>query len=135
MNQTQSRLLILEYQSKGVGNLKTCKCSSTLCLYPRLLFLSTLTPASHACHTAIGLRRIMQGSCQSLDVVVGTPAFMGPELLTSNAFNGRLADVWALGATIYMLLCGHPPFVASQLMELYDKVEHHGMNERTHTHF
>ncbi len=70
----------------------------------------------------LGLNRIMQGSCQSLDVVVGTPAFMGPELHTSNAFNGQLADVWALGATVYMLLCGHPPFVASQLIELYEKV-------------
>ncbi len=83
---------------------------------------------------ALGLNRIMQGSCQSLDVVVGTPAFMGPELHTSNAFNGQLADAWALGATIYMLLCGHPPFVASQLMELYEKVQH-PCSKRAHTHF
>ena len=35
----------------------------------------------------------------------------------------QLADVWALGATIFMLKYGHPPFVAGNLLTLYNKIQ------------
>jgi serine/threonine protein kinase len=47
---------------------------------------------------------------------------MSPELCAGIAYNGQLADVWALGATMYMIRCGRPPFVSMQIVELYDKV-------------
>lgn len=45
----------------------------------------------------------------------GTPTFMSPELCSGGEYSGHLADVWALGATMYMIRCGKPPFVANQV--------------------
>lgn len=46
---------------------------------------------------------------------VGTPTFMSPELCSGDSYSGQLADVWALGATMYMIRCGKPPFMAAQV--------------------
>lgn len=53
----------------------------------------------------------------------GTPAFMSPELCGGQAYDGQLADVWAIGATMYMLKFGSPPFTASNVMSLYYKIQ------------
>lgn len=63
------------------------------------------------------------GSAQKLVDAGGTPAFMAPELCSSSeAFSGQLADIWAIGATMFMLRFGHPPFVASNVLALYNKI-------------
>ena len=36
----------------------------------------------------------------------GTPAFMAPEMCTGDPYHARLADVWALGACLYMFIYG-----------------------------
>ena len=51
-------------------------------------------------------------------MVLGTPAFLAPELVPGHGpFDGR-ADLYALGCVAYWLLTGRPPFEADDVMSL-----------------
>ena len=45
---------------------------------------------------------------------VGTPAYMAPEAFHGGALTER-ADIYSIGATLYHMICGSPPFVADDL--------------------
>jgi serine/threonine protein kinase len=53
----------------------------------------------------------------------GTPQFAAPEQLRGEPLDLR-ADIYAVGATLYYLLTGQPPFDARDLRELVDRVNH-----------
>ncbi len=55
--------------------------------------------------------------------VRGTPSFMAPEQVAGDrAVIGPRSDVYALGATLYSLLTGRPPFQAASVIETLDLV-------------
>lgn len=43
--------------------------------------------------------------------IVGTPAYMAPERLLDNQYDGR-SDIYSVGIMFYECLCGRPPFVS-----------------------
>lgn len=56
------------------------------------------------------------------DVRLGSPAYMPPEQLQDAREVDTRSDLWSLGATLYELICGKPPFVASDYLELVSRI-------------
>lgn len=54
--------------------------------------------------------------------VSGTPAFMPPEQARGQD-SGLAADVYALGATLYTLLRGHPPWMGVETLEILARLQ------------
>ena len=52
------------------------------------------------------------GELTQTNVMLGSPLYMSPEQVRSSRDVDRRTDVWSLGATLYHLVAGVPPFVA-----------------------
>ena len=53
-----------------------------------------------------------------LTTYCGTPAYMAPEIVSKQSYNGGKADIWALGVMLYFILVGTLPFRAPNEQEL-----------------
>jgi eukaryotic-like serine/threonine-protein kinase len=66
-------------------------------------------------------RDVRHNIATDTDGFQGTPQFAPPEQLRGDPLDVR-ADIYAVGATLYYLLTGHPPFDARDLAELFARV-------------
>jgi WD40 repeat protein/tRNA A-37 threonylcarbamoyl transferase component Bud32 len=71
-----------------------------------------------------GLAKLLQAGEERThsNEVMGTPPYMSPEQAQSAARVTVVSDVYSLGATLYALLTGRPPFRADTPMETLRKV-------------
>jgi serine/threonine-protein kinase len=54
--------------------------------------------------------------------VLGSPLYMSPEQMRTSTKVDARADIWSIGAVLYELIAGQPPFPGQTLMELYTQV-------------
>ena len=75
--------------------------------------------------TDFGLAKLVQGGSEltAAGQIMGTPSYMPPEQATGKLEEiGPVSDVYALGATLYFLLTGRPPFQAASAVETIRQV-------------
>jgi eukaryotic-like serine/threonine-protein kinase len=70
--------------------------------------------------TDFGLARRVDGDSRLTQsgAIVGTPSYMAPEQARSEKVLTTGVDVYSLGAILYELLCGHPPFRAATPLDI-----------------
>ena len=65
-------------------------------------------------------RRVPPGGAIKEERLWGSPLYMAPEQARCDRVDHR-ADIYALGATLYHMLAGHPPFSGKTLSEIIQK--------------
>lgn len=97
-------------------------------LKPSNLFLSHQADGSPLIKIIdFGLAKTLQAEDQ-IDLtrsgaMLGSPLFMAPEQMRGLAKVDARADIWALGATLYALLTGEPPFPGRNLLEVHERIK------------
>ncbi|HBP19957.1 MAG TPA: hypothetical protein DEA08_19490, partial [Planctomycetes bacterium] len=72
---------------------------------------------------ARALRQAAQNRLTQTGQTLGTPAYMAPEQATSAEDKvGPWTDVWGLGAILYEVLCGRPPYTGTSAIEIFTKL-------------
>jgi tetratricopeptide (TPR) repeat protein len=100
-------------------------CSSLALIHSRRLVHRDVGPANIRC-TRDGAAKLIDFGAMELmgpaQSVVGTPAFVAPEVVHQLPLDGR-TDLFSFGATLYFALTGQPPYPArtfSQLVALWE---------------
>jgi len=93
-----------------------------------LLDLSRPQQFPRAVLTDFGIAKVLESSAQitKTGAGVGTPEYMSPEQCKGIPIDYRI-DIYALGVMLYEMLCGRPPFVATEFTAIahshvYDSV-------------
>lgn len=74
--------------------------------------------------TDFGLAKLMEGGSEVTrsKTILGTPSYMAPEQGAGEGEISVATDVYGLGAILYELLCGRPPFQAENAARLLQKL-------------
>lgn len=75
----------------------------------------------------LGVCNEFLGDDASIDqrTATGTPAFRAPETLSGQRiyFDGKSADIWSLGVTLYAFVYGDVPFKSQAIPVLYEQIK------------
>ncbi|XP_022335257.2 serine/threonine-protein kinase Nek2-like isoform X2 [Crassostrea virginica] len=68
-----------------------------------------------------GLARVLHHETSFAKTFVGTPYYMSPELVNNMSYNEK-SDIWSMGCMLYEMCALHPPFTASNQVDLNKKI-------------
>lgn len=57
-----------------------------------------------------------------LHTLCGTPAYVAPEILAKQGYDGAKVDVWSCGVILFVLTAGYLPFNDPNLINMYKKI-------------
>nr|GEV26017.1 wall-associated receptor kinase 2-like [Tanacetum cinerariifolium] len=109
--------IVMEYAAGGELFERICKAGVSYChamqvCHRDLKLENTLLDGSTAprvkiCDFGYSKSAVLHSQPKS---AVGTPAYIAPEVLSRKEYDGKLADVWSCGVTLYVMLVGAYPF-------------------------
>jgi hypothetical protein len=73
-----------------------------------------------------GIARLGESNLTQTGIVLGTPSYLAPELLSGARVDHR-ADLWAVGVVLYELLAGRRPFQGPTFVGLAYRIVHEPM--------
>jgi serine/threonine-protein kinase ULK2 len=83
---------------------------------PQNLLLTEKSPRAVLKIADFGFARHLEGTSMA-DTLCGSPLYMAPEILGQNQYNAK-ADLWSVGAVLFEMVAGKPPFLAQNQVEL-----------------
>ena len=90
---------------------------------PDNILLSGAGDSAEVRLTDFGIARVLDAAgLTTPHAVIGTPHYMAPETITGGDASPA-ADVYALGVTLYELVCGHTPYVGEPFAVLHGHLE------------
>ncbi|MFQ5594810.1 MAG: protein kinase, partial [Anaerolineae bacterium] len=72
--------------------------------------------AGRAILTDFGIAKLIRGTAVTREEMMGTPTYMSPEQIQATREVDRRTDVYALGAVLYEMVAGQPPFAGDTPM-------------------
>jgi serine/threonine protein kinase/antitoxin component HigA of HigAB toxin-antitoxin module len=111
--------ILLQMQKAEGGRQKERTETSSFCLLASAFCLPKITDFGLA-------KRLEEEKSQTQSgAIMGTPDYMAPEQATGRTRDVTpAADVYALGAILYEMLTGRPPFEGTTTLEVLDQVRH-----------
>lgn len=70
-----------------------------------------------------GVSTMHEGEDDTVKVTAGTPAFLSPEACNGEKHSGKMADIWAVGVTLFIFTYGHLPFTGESYMQMYKSIQ------------
>ncbi|KAI8536310.1 hypothetical protein RHMOL_Rhmol10G0247600 [Rhododendron molle] len=93
-----------EHVQREIMNHRSLKHPNIIRFKEARFFFQQLISGVSYCHS---MSSVLHSQPKS---TVGTPAYIAPEVLSRKQYDGKIADVWSCGVTLYVMLVGAYPF-------------------------
>eukprot|EP00732_Lithocolla_globosa_P004067 Lithocolla_globosa_v1_NODE_3533_length_1645_cov_48.722642.p1 type:complete len:492 gc:universal NODE_3533_length_1645_cov_48.722642:1605-130(-) len=90
-----------------------------------------LDSEGHVALTDFGLAKEGIKNDETTSTFCGTPEYLAPEVLKKHHY-GMSVDWWCLGAVLFEMLVGLPPFYSRDCNEMYDRILHDKLRFPSH---